>query len=283
MKNLKNNLTISSLDFMNSVVSSKKNTSKDLNRKTRFFNLVTKVTPSYSDYDIKLTNNSLPSLSNLALHDDEKEDLLELYNYDNSVLTKFRRCVTTDTGSNYQDTCQYCTINSVNTLDHFIPKDLFHEFSVHPHNLIPSCSQCNSKKSTRWIINNQHFFINLYTDLLPSQQYLFVEITVNSLNDIDVNFKVENQNNIPSQIYNILHRHYSELGLCQRFKDNCSDTIIELTNSIQASLNNGQAMQVIQQITLDKCNQNKLLKGFNHYKIILEEALIQCHDYTSSF
>ena len=283
MKNLKNNLSVSSIDFMRSIVSTKKNTNNDPYRKARFLQLVTKASLSYVDYDNKLASKSLPSLHNLALSSAEKLDLLDLYYYKNSVLTSFRRNITTDTGSNYQATCQYCTINSVNTLDHFVPKDLFHEFSVHPHNLIPSCSECNSKKLTRWITKNQHFFINLYTDLLPIQQYLFVEIIVNSLNDIDINFRVENQNNIPTRIYDIIFRHYKELDLFQRFKDNSSDTIIELTNSIQASLDNGQSMQVIQQIILDKCNQNKQLKGFNHYKIILEESLMQCNSYISLF
>lgn len=71
------------------------------------------------------------------------------------------------------DTCQYCTLNSVNTLDHIIPKENYPEYAVHPKNLFPACSQCNSKKSNKWLDNNNNFeFINLYSHDLPNLQYL---------------------------------------------------------------------------------------------------------------
>lgn len=106
--------------------------------------MITTFDPTYSNYDSKLSTNTLPSLTKLFLSTIEKADLLSLYFYKNSVLTKFRRQISTDISSTYQATCQYCTVNS---LDHFVPKDLFPEFSVHPSNLIPSCTECNSKKT----------------------------------------------------------------------------------------------------------------------------------------
>lgn len=283
MKNLKNNLSSSSIDFMQLVVSSKRNTTADPNRKNRLLSLITKVDPTYSNYDSKLSTNTLPSLTKLSLSTSEEVDLLSLYSYQNSKLTKFRRQISTDTSSTYQATCQYCTINSVNSLDHFVPKDLFPEFSVHPNNLIPSCTECNSKKLVRWINNNQHFFLNLYIDLLPNNQYLFVELNVVSLNNIDINFKVENVNKIPISLYTIINSHYTELDLFQRFKDKSSDVIIELTNSIQASLSIGISMPIIQQTTLDTCNRDKQHKGYNYYQIILKEALIQSTNYIALF
>ena len=283
MKNLKNNLSSSSIDFMRLVVSSLRNTADDPNRKTRLLSLITKVDPIYSNYDSKLNSNNLPLLTSLITSASEKVDLLSLYSYKNSKLTAFRRAISTDTSSNYQSTCQYCTVNSVNSLDHFIPKDLFPEFSVHPSNLVPSCTECNSKKLDRWLNNNHHFFLNLYIDLLPNNQYLFVELNVISLNNIDINFKVDNSNNIPVQLYTIITSHYTELELFQRFKDKSSDVVIELTNSIQASLRNGVSMPTIQQTTLDTCNLDKQHKGHNYYQIILKEALIQSNNYLSLF
>ncbi|HHP4842497.1 TPA: HNH endonuclease [Acinetobacter baumannii] len=283
MKNLKNNLSLSSIDFMHLVVSSKRNTADDSNRKNRLLNLITKVDPTYSNYDNKLSTNTLPSLNKLSLSTLEEVDLLSLYSYKNSILTKYRRQISTDISSTYQATCQYCTVNSVNSLDHFVPKDLFPEFSVHPSNLIPSCTECNSKKLVRWINNNQHIFLNLYIDLLPQNQYLFVELNVISLNNIDINFKVDNVNNIPIPLYSIINSHYTELDLFQRFKDKSSDVVIELTNSIQASLNNGISLSNIQQTILDTCSLDKKHKGHNYYQIILKEALIQSNNYTSLF
>lgn len=160
---------------------------------------------------------------------------------------------------------------------------MFPEFSVHPSNLIPSCTECNSKKLVRWINNNQHVFLNLYIDLLPKNQYLFVELNVISLNNIDINFKVDNVNNIPIPLYSIINSHYTELDLFQRFKDKSSDVVIELTNSIQASLSNGVSIPTIKQTILDTCNRDKQHKGYNYYQIILKEALIQSNSYISLF
>lgn len=283
MKNLKNNLSLTSIDFMRRVVSSKRNTEDDPHRRVRLSSLITKVDPTYSNYDSKMSTNALPLLTKLTISNSEKVDLLSLYSYKNSILTKFRRAISTDTSSTYQATCQYCTVNSVNSLDHFVPKDLFPEFSVHPRNLVPSCTECNSKKLARWLNNNQHFFLNLYIDLLPKSQYLFVELHIVSLNNIDVNFKVDNPNNIPLPLYTIITSHYEELDLFQRFKDKSGDVIIELTNSIQASLSNGVAMSIIEKTILDACNLDKQHKGYNYYQIVLKEALIQSSDYMSLF
>lgn len=283
MKNLKNNLSSNSIDFMRMVVSSMRNTAEDQTRKTRLLSLITKVDPTYSNYDSKFSTNTLPLLTKLIISASEKSDILSLYSYKNSKLTAFRRAISTDTSSTYQATCQYCTVNSVNSLDHFVPKDLFPEFSVHPSNLVPSCTECNSKKLVRWLNNNQHLFLNLYIDLLPNKQYLFVELNVISLNKVDVNFKVDNPNNIPVQLYTIITSHYTELDLFQRFKDKSSDIIIELTNSIQSSLSNGVSLPMIQQIILDTCSRDKQHKGYNYYQIILKEALIQSSDYLSLF
>lgn len=283
MKNLKNNLSLSSIDFMRQVVSSKKKTADDPNRKDRLSNLITKVDPSYSEYDSKLSTNTLPLLTKLTLSTMEETDLLSLYSYKSSKLTAFRRAISTDNSSTYQATCQYCTVNSVNSLDHFVPKDLFPEFSVHPNNLIPSCTKCNSKKLVRWLNNNQHLFLNLYIDILPNIQYLFVELDVISLNNIDVKFKIDNLNNISISLYTVITSHYKELDLFQRFKDKSSDVIIELTNSIQASLSNGISIIAIQKTIIDTCNLDKKHKGHNHYQIILKETLIQSANYISLF
>lgn len=41
--------------------------------------------------------------------------------------------------------CPYCAgIGNARTLDHYLPKAKFPTFSVHPHNLVPSCRDCNT-------------------------------------------------------------------------------------------------------------------------------------------
>jgi len=44
------------------------------------------------------------------------------------------------------NSCPYCGIGFISQLDHYLPKSEFHAITVHPHNLVPSCADCNSAK-----------------------------------------------------------------------------------------------------------------------------------------
>lgn len=44
-----------------------------------------------------------------------------------------------------QNQCPYCAgIGTTRTLDHYLPKAKFPALSVHPHNLVPACRDCNT-------------------------------------------------------------------------------------------------------------------------------------------
>lgn len=45
--------------------------------------------------------------------------------------------------------CPMCGGSGVTTLDHFLPKEVYPEFSCFPYNLVPSCSHCNHKRGTK--------------------------------------------------------------------------------------------------------------------------------------
>lgn len=44
--------------------------------------------------------------------------------------------------------CQICLYGDADSLDHYLPKELFPSLSISSYNLIPSCMSCNGKKST---------------------------------------------------------------------------------------------------------------------------------------
>ncbi|HHK8151036.1 TPA: HNH endonuclease [Serratia marcescens] len=44
--------------------------------------------------------------------------------------------------------CPLCGIGYVSTLDHYLPKARYPLYSVHPHNLVPACMDCNKGKGS---------------------------------------------------------------------------------------------------------------------------------------
>lgn len=60
--------------------------------------------------------------------------------------------------------CQYCHVQSVNALDHYIEKAKFPELSILPDNLIPICTNCNSTKKDN--------FVYPYFNILQNSEWL---------------------------------------------------------------------------------------------------------------
>ena len=47
------------------------------------------------------------------------------------------------------DTCPYCSVHPIHSVDHFLPKSQFPQYSVMPVNLVGCCRDCNKEKSAR--------------------------------------------------------------------------------------------------------------------------------------
>ena len=187
-------------------------------------------------------------------------------------MSLFKNSTTTVLDNRASTVCQYCTINSENTLDHIVPKTEFAEFAVNPKNLLPACSECNGYKLDRFKKNNDRLFLNLYSDVLPITQYLFVDIQiVDSV--VEADYRLSNINNINVQLFSIIESHYDKLHLFRRFKSKTNTIVSEMTNSINASIGKISKETFID-LTLDKINRDKLLHGSNYYKSILEKQLL---------
>jgi len=280
MKNL-NSFNGNTHTFLDDIIASKRNSQRDPDYKERVSLLIPNIKLLYNNYNIiHHTNNHISLITHGYLNID-KNDLLKLYSSKNKKLVVFKNRATTTLDNRASNVCQYCTINSVNTLDHIVPKNEFPEFSVNPKNLLPACSECNSYKLDNWRFNNQRLFLNLYTDILPQEQYLFADITVNSP-DIVVRFRLSNMNGIDINLYSLIESHFTKLYLLNRFNLKSNDIISELINSINASklkLNKFDTVELIQA----KINADKILFGNNYFKSILEETLINNNAFIDSF
>lgn len=74
--------------------------------------------------------------------------------------------------------CPFCGFGQASTLDHYLPKTKYPQLSVVPHNLVPSCKDCNTGKSSSIAKTANTQSLHPYFDhqFLIDEQWLFAEV-----------------------------------------------------------------------------------------------------------
>lgn len=63
--------------------------------------------------------------------------------------------------------CPICGMKPVTDWDHYIPRSVMPEYSIHLQNLIPTCGDCNGKKKEHWLEDGKRQYFNAYYDVAP--------------------------------------------------------------------------------------------------------------------
>lgn len=279
MRNLKH-YSESSSDFLDKVIQSKRAKKNDITPpyKERITTLSSRIKEHFEEYEDCFERNNLENLTpRHSYNSEEEKDIKELYSYSSTHFKQLRKNILTLDGNRQLDTCQYCTIDSISSFDHIAPQSIFPQFSAHPKNLFPACSICNTKKGNAWLNQNSELHVlNLYLDILPETQYLFVKITKED-DSFSVSFFLENRNNICPELFQKIENHYTTLNLLERFSHKASGIISEfettIKNFLKDSLTLEDIIQTLSQITADKSR----ITGLNHYKNVIELEL--CNNY----
>ncbi|NIG34265.1 hypothetical protein C1Y43_08655 [Pantoea sp. ICBG 828] len=115
------------------------------------------------------------------------------------------------------DYCPACGEDGTpNTLDHYLPKDIFPEFSVTLVNLFPMCDICQGAKSVK--INDEEgkrLFIHPYFDNFIEQQVLILDIRepFNAPSSIELYPHPD----IDRELQGLISRHITELEIHARY------------------------------------------------------------------
>lgn len=171
MRNL-NKADIVPKDLLNSVILSKRGSNK-----TRMEAMRNELEKRYDEYCDKASTNTLHQLSEKWFYDDKQKgsDGYVLYHqYDNSKasMSDLRAKIIEANNGEIVLKCPICELRDATELDHYVPRQLFPEFSVHSYNLIPTCHECNNNKSTAWCDSGKRVFFNAYYDM-PTDELLF--------------------------------------------------------------------------------------------------------------
>ncbi|WP_413518353.1 HNH endonuclease [Carnobacterium maltaromaticum] len=172
----------------------------------------------YKIFDTNL--HQLEILSAGTFAEDEKEALHHCYTSPTKALNDLKDTIIASQIPFYQNKCAYCGIGGIDSMDHYVPKEKYPEYSVHPLNLVPSCSKCNSKKSDLFIKNRCREIFNPYCD---KEERQVLEITINQGDSPKkITFKID-------YLHNSYKEHIVRLGIAKKYESEAINIFSSLT------------------------------------------------------
>lgn len=238
------------------------------------------VKKAYSEYDIafghKVVHGLMPSSSFSEL---DRENLLALYGSDKKIVRTVRAWIDANNKRTYLKVCPYCSLGVANTTEHILPKAIYQEYAVHAKNLIPCCSDCNSRKGNAVKDDKgEPIILNFYYDTLPVVQYLFVDISFDTNGIVNFTYRLDNVNNVDGKMFRLITSHFTRLDLLNRFKTMAVSRYAELENSLLVDLGSKNIDDCMADLK-KKALKDAVEYGPNHWMVVLKLALAESGEY----
>ncbi|MBO2524683.1 MAG: hypothetical protein CW341_03125 [Bacteroidetes bacterium] len=223
-------------------------------------------------YDKDFESNTLEDLENKGqLIDDVKDNFLSLYSFRKKAISQLRNTVLTE-GEYMNDICPLCECDTVTTMDHYLPKNKYALFIVHPRNLIPCCSACNEHKSDIVFENGKRKYWNCYLDSPIEKPYLKCIVNKSKNGLIGAEFTIDKGKLLEQEAFVIENTLGNDgQNVIGQYKKMVGNEISVLIKRISGLMMNGDefddSIQKIKEVDLS----NRIL---NNWKNVLEEALL---------
>lgn len=175
--------------------------------------------------------------------------------------------------------CPFCGFGQVDTLDHYLPKARFPLLSIHPNNLVPSCTPCNKGKSAGIATSKNEQSLHPYFDQghFISEQWLFAEVIQTT--PARIRFFVQAPRHWTASDQARVHSHFDDFKLSKRFSIQAGDELSNLRGELDIDFQINQQAGVKQ--ALLKKHAGASLQYINSWKTAMYQALMQNDWYCS--
>lgn len=173
-----------------------------------------KVVAAYQSYDDVAPE--VGDLANAPLTRQAKEAMRHAYEVDTQPMTALRADLLKRISV---ARCPFCGIGESSTLDHYLPKEQYPEYSIFPSNLVPSCATCNTRKRDR-ILDEEtrvRMFLHPGYDLIPSLEFLAVQTRMEA-DALILSYRLIRPVGMALRTFRHLQSHFRELNLADRYR-----------------------------------------------------------------
>lgn len=171
--------------------------------------------------------------------------------------------------------CPFCLLGKPTTLDHYIGKDEFPEYSFLVKNLIPCCSGCNTIKDTKWRENYKRRFIHFYNDDFFDDQFLFAELKIIKNTPV-MSLSLRKPDDLDDDSFQIIEWHFEDLKLLNQYVEKCN-TLISTELKIIKEGRNINHLTTNQVMVNLQISEKKYADdyGLNYWKSVMFQCMSQ--------
>lgn len=138
--------------------------------------------------------------------------------------------------------CPYCGERQVTTIDHFLPKSKYANFSITPINLIPCCYVCNMNKRDIVPTNEKDLLFHPYFEDIAEMKWLFADLEINNLTVIfNYYVKLEGYDVIAQRLKN----EVKKLNLLSYYSEKAGTEFSYFAEYYSKLYNNGSGEEVV--------------------------------------
>ena len=169
--------------------------------------------------------------------------------------------------------CPMCGTTLPSTFDHYLPAAKFPEFAVHPLNLVPCCSRCNSTKDDDWLSAiGQRQYLHAYSDELPDCQFVTVSLyEQDGLSGVGATFSLVEPEGVPASTWQLISSHFVRLHLLDRYDEQGNDEIAEILSDCGTFVETGGGD--VRGFLSALARERRSVYGRNHWRAVLMESL----------
>lgn len=233
----------------------------------------TKIEARYEEFNDAVDNRTLGGLSKSSAMNAIGNSLRSCYDNDTKAIRELKTAIASAQDVRVLKYCPLCGTTLVATHDHHLPASLFPEFAVHPLNLVPCCSTCNSTKGDDWLDKDgNRLYLHAYSDLLPVEVFLQVDLkTSAATTGVGAVFSIARPHRFSKGAWAVIESHFERLNLISRYTDLSNDEIAEILADCKIYLRAGGTK--VKRFLKRRAEERSIIYGASHWQAVLMDKL----------